>query len=98
MPAKSVAVAVIVFEPWFRVILFAVKVPLETWAGTLVVPTLITTVAWLSSIVPETVIVCMIDVEPFCGDVIAITGAVVSKVMVLDTGTDQLPAMSLNLA
>ena len=70
-PAGSVAVAVIVFEFEARVMLFAVKVPFDTVAA---IPFTVT-IAWLSFIVPDTVIGCADDVDPFCGDVIAITGA-----------------------
>ena len=63
--AGSVAIATIVFGPKTKGTLSALKVPLETWARTSVVPfTLTTTVAVLSSIVPETVTGWVAEINP----------------------------------
>ena len=93
-PAKSVAVAVMVFEPWFKTMLFAVKVPFDIVA---VVPSTVT-IAWLSLIVPDTVIVQVVNVDSSCGDVMATTGATVSSIIVWVVGIDTLPSPSMNLA
>jgi hypothetical protein len=80
LPAASVAVAVIVFAPWERPTCVE-KVPPETTA---VAPFTRTVVVMESETVPVTVTVDWSVKLPFAGEVKAMTGAVVSRVVVTE--------------
>ena len=80
-PAGSVALAVIVLRPSFSSVMFVWKLPSE-WD---VVWSFICSVALGSSIVPETVIVFVVNSVPVWGAVMLILGAIVSRVTVTDS-------------
>jgi len=75
-------VTAIVFWPTFNGMPLAVKLWIPASAGMTVAAMPFTlTDAWLSSIVPEMAIGCVVDTKPLAGDVIVITGAVVSTII-----------------
>ena len=70
------------------------KAPDEIAAGT----PFTVTVARLSSILPETIINCADDMDPFWGDAMVTAGGCVSNVTEAVVGYDQFPALSFAFA